>query len=94
MSLNNYPIKLGFIVSGPFVAFMLNNSGYYVAEGGQGVMADTGRFMFIWMIIPIVGLVIAALSVAFGYRVNSAYAEEAATANAKAAADRIAAASS
>jgi Na+/melibiose symporter-like transporter len=92
MSLNNYPIKLGFIISGPFVAFMLNNSGYYVAEGGQGVMADTSRFMFIWMIIPIIGLCIAALSVGFGYRVNSAYAEEAATANAKAAAERMAAA--
>jgi Na+/melibiose symporter-like transporter len=88
MGLNNYPIKMGFIISGPFVAFMLNNSGYEAA-GGVGMIADTGRFMLIWMLIPIIGMIISFFNIFFGYRVNEDYAKQCAANNAKAAAERV-----
>jgi probable glucitol transport protein GutA len=90
MGLNNYPIKLGFIISGPFVAFMLNNSGYSAADG-VGMIADTARFIRIWMLIPIVGLIISFINIFLGYKVDENYARECAAANAKAAAERAAA---
>jgi Na+/melibiose symporter-like transporter len=91
MSLNNLPIKLGFIVSGPFVALMLNNSGYFAVDG-VGYMADTGRFMFIWLALPMAGFMLAGLFFFFGYRINETYASEAAAANAKAQRERMEAA--
>ncbi|MCL2045197.1 MAG: MFS transporter [Oscillospiraceae bacterium] len=88
MSMNNYPIKLGFIISGPFVAWMLNHSGYSAADG-IGSIADTGLFMRNWLIIPIIGMILSFINIFIGYRVDEQYAKDCAAANAKAAAERV-----
>ena len=91
MSLSNLPIKMGFIISGPFTAWMLNNTGYELVDG-LGTMSDTSRFVKIWYTIPIVLWALAALLFTFGYRVKQDYAVECAVKNKEAAAARAAAA--
>ncbi|MCL1804124.1 MAG: MFS transporter [Eubacteriaceae bacterium] len=91
MSLSNLPIKFGFIASGPFVSFMLNNTGYEIIDG-VGVMSDTSRFVKIWLIIPMLSYILAGLLFAFGYKVDPIYAQEAAAENKRIADERRAAA--
>ena len=90
-SINNFPIKLGFIFSGPVVAFMLNNSGYSVVDG-RGTIANTQVFMYSWLGTT-VGLYVLAIIIFFlGYKTDEKYAAECAAANAAAARERAAAA--
>ena len=92
MGLNNYPIKLGFIVSGPFVAIMLNNSGYVESAAGVGTLDDPARFVMIWMIIPLIGMVVSFINLFINYNISEDYAKQCAVANVAAAAERQAAA--
>ena len=91
MSINNFPIKLGFIFSGPVVAFMLNNSGYAVVDG-VGSIANTKTFMYAWLGITVGLYLVAAIIFFFGYKTDEKYAAECAAANAAAARERAAAA--
>ena len=92
MSLNNIPIKLGFIASGPVVAFMLNNSGYEVTSAGVGTIANTQTFIYVWIGIVMALYVLAAVFFFFGYKANDKYAAECAASNAEKARERAAAA--
>ena len=91
MAINNFPIKIGFIASGPFIAFMLNNSGYSVVEG-VGSMPDPAQYVRWWMGVPTFAYLLAVIIFILGYKVSEEKAAEAAAANAKAAKERAAAA--
>ncbi|MCL2632348.1 MAG: MFS transporter [Coriobacteriia bacterium] len=82
MSLNNIPIKVGFIASGPFVAFLLNNSGYQVIDG-VGSLANTTSFMFVWLGLVAVLWLAAGFLFLIGYKVSPDYAAECIAANAE-----------
>ena len=85
MSLSNLPTKMGFIISGPFVAFMLNNTGYQIGADGVAFMADTSRFVKVWLTIPLSAYIIALLLFTIGYKVDPVYAKECAAKNKEAA---------
>ncbi|MCL2136447.1 MAG: MFS transporter [Coriobacteriia bacterium] len=86
MSLNNIPIKLGFIASGPIFAYILESSGYVANPGGLSTMADTGWFVTIWIGITLALYIVAALVFTLGYRIKDDYAAECAAENAERAA--------
>ena len=89
MGLNNYSIKIGFIAQGPLLAWMLS---YLQYERNVG-FGNPGPFMFIWMGIPALGQIFAALMYFFFYNITPDQAKTAIAANhEKAQAERAAAA--
>ena len=92
MAVSNIPIKIGFIASGPVVAFLLNNSGYQVDSAGVGSLASTQMFMYVWLGIVVALYILAGIIFFFGYNTSEQYAAECAAANAAADEERAAAA--
>ncbi|MCL2045626.1 MAG: MFS transporter [Oscillospiraceae bacterium] len=89
MSINNIPIKLGLLASGPALAIMLNLGGY---DGVAQVMPNTALFVRWFGIVPSVMYAAAFLLMLFFYRVKESEAVAAAAANAEAAKARAEAA--
>ncbi|MCL1803728.1 MAG: MFS transporter [Eubacteriaceae bacterium] len=85
MSLQNVPIKLGFIASGPALAWLLAQARYEA-----GVMPDTAVFVRYLGIVPAILYAISSVLVMVGYRVDEARAAECAELNAKAMAEKAA----
>jgi Na+/melibiose symporter-like transporter len=90
MSIQNLPIKLGLLASGPALAIMLDIGKY---DGAAHVMPETGLFVRWFGIVPAVMYAVAFLLMFF-YNVSEEEAVAAATANAAAAKARAEAAGS
>lgn len=78
----NWPTKIGFMVGGSMVGWMLTWAGYVVPEGATiGTVASMSRFMTAFTLIPAICSICAAVGILMFYKLTDAEAAKYAKAN-------------
>ena len=89
MSMQNIPIKVAFIASGPFVAMILNATGY---DAAARTVANTKLMVMLIGIVPAAAYFLSILIFSLFYKINDEQAKEYALHNQKVMEERAAAA--